>query len=73
MEEFVFGVLVPSGLRFVVTSRPEGVRIDKYAHDFVVLTLKPLTEEQQVVRRRFRTGRAHRAYLVHLPFARRDD
>ena len=46
VERFVLDELVAHGHRVLVTSRPEGVRIELY-NDFVVVDLKPLSHEQQ--------------------------
>ena len=47
IEDLVHLHLVPQGHKVVVTSRPEGVRLPLYRKHFVVLNLKPLTDEQQ--------------------------
>ena len=46
VEDFVVKILAPSGMRTVITSRPEGVRLELYKK-FVIMNLKPLTDEQQ--------------------------
>ena len=43
IEEYVLRVLVPMGVRLVVTSRPEGVRLELYEKGWVVMNLMPLT------------------------------
>lgn len=48
IESFVLHQLLPAGLRIVVTSRPEGVRLRLYVSSFVVMNLLPLTDEQQI-------------------------
>ena len=47
VEHFVHKEVVPSGNRVLVTSRPEGVRLETYAKTFVVMNLCTLTNEQQ--------------------------
>lgn len=47
VEEFVTTRLVPGGHPLVVTSRPEGVRLSRYAADFVIINLEPLSSRQQ--------------------------
>jgi hypothetical protein len=46
IEDLVIERLVPTGIRTVVSSRPEGVRLERYK-SFVVLNLSPLSDEQQ--------------------------
>jgi hypothetical protein len=46
IEEFIVDELAASGLRLVVTARPEGVR-PVFFEDFVVMNLLPLTAKQQ--------------------------
>ena len=46
IERFVLDQLVADGHHAIITSRYEGVRVDLYP-DFVVMDLKPLSEEQQ--------------------------
>ena len=48
MEDFILNRLVPTGLRLLVTSRPEGVRKELYGAEWVVLDLKPLSQDQQM-------------------------
>ena len=47
IEMFVHKEVVPSGNRVLVTSRPEGVRLETYSKTFVVMNLNQLTNEQQ--------------------------
>ena len=47
VEDIILRHIVPIGIRVVVTSRPEGVRLPLYKKHFVVLNLKPLSDEQQ--------------------------
>jgi Leucine-rich repeat (LRR) protein len=47
IEEFVHKEVVPSGNRVLVTSRPEGVRLETYNKTFIVMNLNQLTNEQQ--------------------------
>ena len=48
LEQFLSLALVQWGGRMVVTSRPEGLTLSKYQQQrFIVLTLEPLTAEQQ--------------------------
>ena len=48
VEVFVLDELVASGNRVVVTSRPEGVRVRLFSDaGFALLSLSPLSEEQQ--------------------------
>ena len=47
ISSFVREVLVPSGVRVVCTSRPEGVRLKDFSGRFVIFDLKKLTDEQQ--------------------------
>jgi Ran GTPase-activating protein (RanGAP) involved in mRNA processing and transport len=46
IEDLVVGQLAPMGVRTVVSSRPEGVRLERYA-DWNVMNLSPLSDEQQ--------------------------
>jgi len=46
IESFVLHQLLPTGLRVVVTSRPEGIRLRLYVSSFVVMNLLPLNNEQ---------------------------
>jgi hypothetical protein len=46
IEELVTKQLAPSCVRTVVSSRPEGVRLERYS-DWVVMNLSPLSDEQQ--------------------------
>ena len=39
--------LAPEGLRVVLTSRPEGVRLGMYKKEFVIMNLEKLSDEQQ--------------------------
>ena len=49
MEDFILQRLAPTGLRLLVSSRPEGVRERLYElADWVVADLKPLSKEQQM-------------------------
>ena len=48
LEDWLHGTLVPRGIQIVVTSRPEGVRPEKYQKRFVLMNLRPLSTEQQV-------------------------
>ena len=48
LEDWLHGTLVPRGIQIVVTSRPEGVRPEKYQRRFVLMNLRPLSTEQQV-------------------------
>ena len=45
IEDYIM-TLVPLALSVVATSRPEGVRIDKYRHGWVVMDLERLSEKQ---------------------------
>ena len=47
IEEFVHKEVAVSGNRLVVTSRPEGVRLELYEDRFIVINLLQLTDEQQ--------------------------
>ena len=47
IEGFVHKELVPSGNRVLVTSRPEGIRLETYSKTFIVMNLCQLTNEQQ--------------------------
>ena len=47
LERYILEVLVPAGGWLVVTSRPEGVVLPRYTDRFLVLSLEPLTAEQQ--------------------------
>ena len=46
IEDLVLNVLLPAGLRVVLTSRPEGVRLKLY-DAFVILNLKELNDRQK--------------------------
>ena len=46
IEDLVVGQLAPMGVRTVVSSRPEGVRLERY-NNWVVMNLSPLSDEQQ--------------------------
>ena len=48
VEDFILQRLVPTGLRLLATSRPEGVREKLYGADWVIADLKPLSKEQQM-------------------------
>ena len=50
IEAFVHKELVPSGVRVLVTSRPEGVKTADYRSRFVIMNLCELTNDQQVRR-----------------------
>ena len=47
IEAFVHKEIVPSGNRVLVTSRPEGVKLETYCKTFIVMNLCQLTNEQQ--------------------------
>ena len=47
VSDLVLLVLVPWGGRFIVTSRPEGVNLERFALTHVILKLSPLSDEQQ--------------------------
>jgi hypothetical protein len=47
IENFVHKEIVPSGNRVLVTSRPEGVKLETYSKTFIVMNLCQLTNEQQ--------------------------
>ena len=47
IEEFVHKEVAVSGNRLVVTSRPEGVRLELYVDRFIVINLLQLSDEQQ--------------------------
>ena len=47
IEEFVHKEVAVSGNRVVVTSRPEGVRLELYEERFIVINLLKLSDEQQ--------------------------
>ena len=47
IEEFVHKEVSVSGNRLVVTSRPEGVRLELYTERFIVINLLKLSDEQQ--------------------------
>ena len=47
LEDFVIDVLAPAGVRCVVTSRAEGVSLERYTRHFAILELEPLSDEQQ--------------------------
>ena len=49
MSLYVREVLVKSGLRVVATSRPEGVPLEPFERQFVILNLEALSAEQQWV------------------------
>lgn len=46
IEDLVVDQLAPMGVRVVVSSRPEGVRLERYA-SFIVMNLSPLDDAQQ--------------------------
>jgi len=62
--------LASSGCRLIVTSRPQGVRLEaypEYATQFVVLDLEPLTPEQQLqCAKQQLSGRAEGELVGHL-------
>ena len=68
IEEFVHKEVSVSGNRLVVTSRPEGVRLELYEDRFIVINLMKLTDEQQrKVRVVFRLGgHLHVSWAAHL-------
>ena len=45
IEDFVHKEVAVSGNRLVVTSRPEGVRLELYTSKFIVINLLPLSDE----------------------------
>lgn len=47
IQSFVIDQLVPRRIRLVVTSRPEGVEKKHFLESFVIVNLKPLSDEQQ--------------------------
>lgn len=47
VESWVFGTLLASGNQLLVTSRPEGIELQRYTERFVVLQLQPLSDEQR--------------------------
>lgn len=47
VQDLIQNILIPCQIRFMATSRPEGLRESLYRRGFVVLTLKPYTKEQQ--------------------------
>lgn len=47
VEDYVTKTLVPMGVPLLVTSRPEGIRKRLYSRDFVIMNLKPLSQDQQ--------------------------
>ena len=47
IEDFVHKEVAVSGNRLVVTSRPEGVRLELYEERFIVINLLALSDEQQ--------------------------
>lgn len=47
VQDLIQNILLPCQIRFMATSRPEGLRESLYRRGFVVLTLKPYTKEQQ--------------------------
>ena len=47
VTQLVTDVLAPSGQRLLVTSRPEGARLEDFLPRFVVLDLAPLSPSQQ--------------------------
>ena len=67
IEEFVVKKLAPAGLRVVLTSRPEGVKLELY-EDFVIMNLKPLTESQQneLIRLQITDKPASKEFFDHL-------
>ena len=64
IEDFVHKEIVPSGNRLVVTSRPEGVRLELYVERFIVINLMQLSDEQQ--RRVINTQMRGNAFFDHL-------
>ncbi|KAL1499349.1 hypothetical protein AB1Y20_011556 [Prymnesium parvum] len=47
IEDLVLDDLAPAGIRTAVSSRPEGVRLDRFTPTFVVMNLRALSVEQQ--------------------------
>jgi hypothetical protein len=47
VQDLIQNVLIPCQIRFIATSRPEGLRESLYGRGFVVLTLKSYSKEQQ--------------------------
>ena len=73
VEAFVHYELVVSGNRLVVTSRPEGVDLEDYRRNFVVMNLLELSQEQQrnVIQMQLQ-GNMFFEHLVNLGECRRD-
>ena len=46
IQDLVLNVLVRMGQRLITTSRPEGVTLERFKSTFVIISLKPLSEEQ---------------------------
>ena len=46
VEDFVINHLVPLGIRVVATSRPEGVRLRLYQHQFVIINLGKVRDSE---------------------------
>ena len=47
LERFFSEVLLRKKVRFVVSSRPEGVKLENYEQDYMIMNLAPLSEAQQ--------------------------
>ena len=47
IEDFIMKQLAPAGFRVVLTSRPEGVRLQRYSDEFVIMSLRSLSDAQQ--------------------------
>ena len=46
IQDLVLNVLVRMGQRLITTSRPEGVKLERFKATFVIISLEPLSEEQ---------------------------
>ena len=73
VEDYVTKTLVPMGVPFLVTSRPEGIRKRLYSRDFVIMNLKPLSQDQQhkIIEKQLQQNEFFK-HLMALSAARKD-
>jgi len=73
VEDYVTKTLVPMGVPLLVTSRPEGIRKRLYSRDFVIMNLKPLSQDQQhkIIEKQLQQNEFFK-HLMALSAARKD-
>jgi len=68
-------LLVSIGICVIATSRPEGVDVTKWSKDFVIATLKPLSDEQQneLVQKQLKNDILYKQLTATLAIRRKHD